>query len=182
VTKTFSASTARAAVEAGLHGLGENYASELLDKAEALTGVDVAWHYLGAIQTNKVAKLAPVVDCFQGVARLKEGVAIARHRPDAAVMVQVDFTGRPDRGGVATSDVGGLVDGLRGLGLEVRGLMTVAPEDPDEARKAFRAVRMIADDLGLKERSMGMTGDLEIAVEEGSTMVRIGRALFGARG
>ena len=181
VTKNFPAEVAAAAYDAGLRVLGENYAGELIDKAGSLADRDPAWHYLGAIQTNKVARLAPVTDCFQGVSRLKEAAAIARQRPGAGVMIQVDFTGRPERGGVDPSEVAELVGAVQQLGLDVRGLMTVAPEEPSAARAAFRKVSEIARDLGLKERSMGMTDDLEIAIEEGATMVRIGRALFGSR-
>ena len=181
VTKTFPAEVAASAYEAGLTMLGENYAMELVDKASALQDRAIAWHFLGAIQTNKVARLAPVTDCFQGLTRQKEAAAIARHRPGAGVMVQVDLTGRPERGGVPPAEVEGLVLAAQHLGLDVRGLMTVAPEDPTAARAAFKEVVRIADGLGLPERSMGMTGDLEIAVEEGATMVRIGRALFGSR-
>ena len=181
VTKTLPTAVAAAANDAGLRMLGENYAAELVEKAHALDDRDIAWHYLGAIQTNKVARLAPVTDCFQGLSRAKEAASIARHRPGAGVMVQVDLTGRPERGGVAPHQVEALVLESRRLGLDVRGLMTVAPEEPTAARAAFREVAVIADGLGLAERSMGMTDDLEIAVEEGATMVRIGRALFGAR-
>ncbi len=181
VTKTFPAEVASAAIDAGFSMLGENYAAELVDKAQHLGDRAVSWHYLGAIQTNKVARLAPVTSCFQGLSRVKEAAAIARHRPGAGVMVQVDLTGRPERGGVPPGEVEALVLAAQQLGLDVRGLMTVAPDDPGAARLAFREVVRLADGLGLDERSMGMTGDLEIAVEEGATMVRIGRALFGAR-
>jgi hypothetical protein len=96
-------------------------------------------------------------------------------------MVQIDFTGQAGRGGVQPAEVADLVIGGRLLGLDVCGLMTVAPIDPVAARASFRRLREMADDLGVAERSMGMTDDLEIAVEEGSTMVRVGRALFGGR-
>jgi pyridoxal phosphate enzyme (YggS family) len=181
VTKTFPAEVAAAAFDAGFTLLGENYAAELVDKAHELADRPISWHYLGAIQTNKVARLAPVTSCFQGLSRVKEAVAIARHRPGAGVMVQVDLTGRPERGGVPPGEVEPLVIEAQAIGLDVQGLMTVAPDEPAAARSAFREVARIADGLGLKERSMGMTGDLEIAVEEGATMVRIGRALFGTR-
>ena len=181
VTKTFPVEVASAAIEAGFSLLGENYAAELVAKAEQLGDRKASWHYLGAIQTNKVARLAPVTSCFQGLSRVKEASAIARHRPGAGVMVQVDLTGRPERGGVPPGEVEALVLAAQGLGLDVRGLMTVAPDEPSAARLAFREVTRLADALGLEERSMGMTGDLEIAVEEGATMVRIGRALIGTR-
>jgi uncharacterized pyridoxal phosphate-containing UPF0001 family protein len=184
VTKGFGPDAVLAALGAGLVDVGENYAQELLAKRDALgvpAGSEVRWHFLGAVQRNKVAALAPVVSCWQGVARAVEGVAIARRRPGAAVLVEVDATGEPGRNGCAPDSVPDLVDELRAAGLDVHGLMTVAPQDRDAARGAFRLVRVLADDLGLAERSMGMSDDLEIAVAEGSTMVRVGRALFGDR-
>lgn len=183
VTKTFGPETARAALAAGLHRLGENYAAELVEKAHALADADadVAWHYLGAIQTNKIGRLAPVTSVFESVTRVKEADAIAVRKPGATIFVQVDFTGRPGRNGAPPSEVEEVVERARAFGLVVDGLMTVAPMEPTAARAAFRRVRELADDLGLAECSMGMTQDLEIAVEEGSTMVRVGRALFGER-
>jgi uncharacterized pyridoxal phosphate-containing UPF0001 family protein len=181
VTKTFGPETARAALAAGLHTLGENYAAELIEKAGALEGEAVSWHYLGAIQTNKVGRLARVTTVFESLAREREAEAIALRKPAAKVMVQVDLTGLPGRNGAGLDEVETIVSRASALGLSVEGLMTVAPVDPTAARAAFRAVRSLASDLGLAECSMGMTDDLEIAVEEGSTMIRVGRALFGAR-
>ncbi|HUC04519.1 MAG TPA: alanine racemase, partial [Acidimicrobiales bacterium] len=99
----------------------------------------------------------------------------------ASVLVQVDCTGLPQRNGCTPVEVPALVHALEQDGLAVQGLMTVAPRDPPGARAAFAAVARLADELGLAERSMGMTDDLEEAVAAGSTMVRIGRALFGDR-
>jgi hypothetical protein len=181
VTKTFSVAHARAALDAGLHDLGENYAAELVEKAAALDDPRARWHFLGAIQTNKLARLAPVTWCFQGLARAKEAEALAQRSPGSRVMVQVDVTGAEGRNGAAPEEVPSLVESARSLGLEVGGIMTVAPQDADAARRCFRRATELADELGLEERSMGMTDDLEIAVEEGSTMLRIGRALFGGR-
>ena len=186
VTKGFGPEAVAAAREAGVVDVGENYAQELLAKDGALRGsgdreTGVRWHFLGAIQRNKVATLAPVVSCWQSVARAVEGEAITRRRPGAAVLVEVDTTGAPGRNGCALEGVPALVADLRAARLEVDGLMTVAPLDPDAARAAFRLVRSLADDLGLVERSMGMSDDLELAVAEGATMVRVGRALFGDR-
>jgi uncharacterized pyridoxal phosphate-containing UPF0001 family protein len=186
VTKGFGASSVLDAVTAGLDAVGENYAQELLAKsgqvAERLEAASApAWHFLGAIQRNKVRALAPVVACWQGVARLAEGQAIAQHAPGAKVLVQVAVDGVPGRNGCPSTEVAELVDELSGLGLFVRGLMVVAPVDPRAARATFADVRRLADRLGLAERSMGMSDDLEAAVGEGSTMVRIGRGLFGDR-
>jgi uncharacterized pyridoxal phosphate-containing UPF0001 family protein len=122
-----------------------------------------------------------LVDVWQGVARLVEGERIAHFAAGARVLVQVDYTGLPGRNGCAPESVPELVRALRDLDLQVQGLMTVAPPDAIEGEAAFRSLSREADALGLAERSMGMTEDLEAAVAAGSTMVRIGRALFGDR-
>jgi PLP dependent protein len=182
VTKGFGPDAVRAARQAGLADLGENYAAELVGKAAA-DGEDdgVVWHFLGAVQRNKVAQLAPLVGVWQSVAREAEGARIAHFVPGARVLVQVETTGRPGRNGCSPAEVVELVPRLADLGLDVRGLMTVAAPDPTASREAFGLLARLADRLGLEERSMGMSDDLEAAVAAGSTMVRIGRALFGAR-
>ena len=185
VTKGFGPDAVMAARRVGLTDVGENYAQELLGKARALasagTDESLRWHFLGAVQRNKVPPLAPLVWCWQGLTRVAEGEAIARRRPGAAVLVEVEVTGIPGRNGCPPGDVPALVERLRRLDLDVRGLMTVAPQDPEGARVAFRTVRRLADELGLPERSMGMSDDYALAVREGATMVRLGRALFGDR-
>jgi hypothetical protein len=179
VTKGFDSGAVGAARAAGLTDLGENYAAELREKAP-LAPDGTRWHFLGAVQRNKVSQLAPLVAVWQGVARLAEGARIAQFAPGATVLVQVDTTGRPGRNGCVPGEVEALVGGLAGLDLRVAGLMTVAP--PGEgAAAAFKQVARLADSLGLPERSMGMTDDLEAAVAAGTTMVRVGRALFGDR-
>lgn len=183
VTKGFGPEAVAAAVAAGLLDVGENYAQELLGKVPGLDpGVAPRWHFLGRVQRNKVPALAPLVHCWQGIARVVEGEAVARRRSGAEVLVEVDLTGQSGRNGCPPEAVPALVADLGSLGLEVRGLMTVAPPGPGRARPAFRTVRALADRLDLAERSMGMSGDLEDAVAEGSTMVRVGQALFGPRG
>lgn len=186
VTKGFGPEAVVAAREAGLHDIGENYANELVAKAaevehDASASSIVRWHFLGGIQRNKVARLAPIVGLWQSVSRAEEGARIARFAPGAAVLVEVDTTGLSGRNGCRPDDVRTLVPRLRDDGLDVRGLMTVAAPGVDAANAAFATVRTLADDLGLEERSMGMTDDLEAAVRAGTTMVRIGRALFGER-
>ena len=140
VTKGFGPDAVRAALDAGLRDLGENYAAELVAKAGAEAGGDggggggggeagarrAVWHFLGAIQRNKVADLAPVVGVWQSVAREVEGARIARFAPGATVMVQVDVTGRAGRNGCPPDGVGDLVGRLLALDLDVVGLMTVA--------------------------------------------------------
>jgi hypothetical protein len=186
VTKGFGPEAILAARDAGLYDIGENYANELVAKA-AEVGDDpsasspVRWHFLGAIQRNKVARLAPVVGVWQSLSRVEEGERIARFAPGAAVLVEVDTTGLSRRNGCPPDGVRALVPRLRDAGLDVRGLMTVAGPSPESASAAFATVRSLADELDLEERSMGMTDDLEAAVGAGTTMVRIGRALFGER-
>ncbi len=180
VTKGFGPETVRAVVEAGIADIGENYADELVAKARGVCG-SVRWHFLGAVQRNKVRRLASSVGLWQGIDRLEEGEAVARAAPGAQVLVEVDVTGARGRGGVEPGSVGPLVDGLVRLGLDVRGLMTVAPAGDGRAAATFALVARLVADLGLAEASMGMSDDLEDAVANGSTMVRVGRALLGPR-
>jgi pyridoxal phosphate enzyme (YggS family) len=179
VTKGFGPEAVDAAAAVGIVDVGENYAQELASKSEAVTA---RWHFLGHVQRNKVKSIAPVVHLWQGVDRVAAGEEIARRAPGAGVLVQVRIAGGDERNGCVPHDVPGLVERLDALGLDVRGLMAVGPAGPPElARPGFVQVSALADRLGLVERSMGMTDDLEVAVEEGSTMVRVGRGLFGAR-
>jgi PLP dependent protein len=185
VTKALDVSAARAARDAGLLDLGENYSAELIEKAAALggePGPPLRWHLIGGIQRRTLARLARHVALYQSVDRDEEVRAIARHAPGAAVLIEVETTGIQGRGGVAPDKAGELAGVATDAGLFVRGLMTVAaPDDATAARKSFRTVRRLVDALGLSVASMGMSDDFEIAVEEGSTMVRLGRVLFGPR-
>jgi uncharacterized pyridoxal phosphate-containing UPF0001 family protein len=187
VTKGFGFDAVRAAADAGLVDIGENYAAELESKAAIATATaaalsrEVVWHFLGAVQRNKVARLAPFVGLWQSVARPEEGARIARFAPGAKVLVEIDTTGLSGRNGCPPSGARTLVADLRSDGLDVRGLMTVAAPGEGAARAAFETVTRLADEIGVEERSMGMSDDLEVAVAAGTTMVRIGRALFGER-
>jgi pyridoxal phosphate enzyme (YggS family) len=184
VTKGFGVDAVAAARDAGLPDIGENYAQELVAKVQALApdvAEDLSWHFLGAVQRNKVASLAPHVSLWQSVDRPAAGRSIAARCPGARVLIEVN-SGDPARPGCAPAAVPELAKTLDGLGLVVGGLMAVGPlGPPGMARPVFRSVTALANDLGLPERSIGMTDDLEIAVEEGTTMIRIGRALFGPR-
>ncbi len=182
VTKTFGPDAVRGALAAGLTDVGENYARELLATASASYPRPVRWHFLGAIQRRDVPRLAGVVAVYEGVDRLEEGEAIARHAPGAAVFVELGVSEIAGRPGIAPRDAGKLIDALRRCDLDVSGVMTVAPPGGGaDALRSFRVTRQVADDFGLAEVSMGMSDDLEAAVAAGSTEVRIGRALFGAR-
>lgn len=181
VTKGFEAGTVLEALRCGLVDLGENYAAELTSKAASgvLSGFDPRWHYLGALQRNKLRRLAPFVQTWQGLSREVEVEALATVQPRARVMVQVSFDGRQ---GCAAGDVGRLVESARVAGLDVAGLMTVAPQGGlPAAEAAFSAAAELRERLGLAELSMGMSGDLETAVRHGATMLRLGTALFGPR-
>ena len=183
VTKGFGIDAVEAANAAGLADVGENYAQELAAKVdEASDNPGRRWHFLGRVQRNKVRSIAAAVHLWQGIDRVSAGEEIARRAPGAKVLVQVRIAGDDTRNGCDPGDVAQLVERLDTLGLDVRGLMAVGPAGPPElARPGFRKVSALADRLGLVERSMGMTDDLGVAVEEGSTMVRVGRGLFGAR-
>jgi len=185
-TKTVPAEQVAEAVALGVTNVGENRAQELLAKADTLAAMapsrqaDVCWHFLGRLQRNKVRSLAGRVTWWQSVDRETLGVTIARHAPGAQVLVEVNLADEPQKGGCAPADAGRLADALRESGLRVEGLMTIPPEG-DEPRRWFAALRELGGDLGVHHLSMGMTDDYEVAVEEGATMVRIGRAIFGAR-
>ena len=180
VTKGFGVDMVRAAAVAGVHDVGENQAQQLLAKVADGVPVEIRWHFLGPVQRNKVKKLSPHVTLWHGIDRAAAGAEVARHRPGAAVLVQVNVSGHDARPGCRWEDAGRLVDRLRDEGLDVRGLMGVASQG-DAARAQFRRLAALRDDLGLHELSMGMSGDLEVAVEEGATILRIGSALFGPR-
>ena len=185
VTKGFGPDAVAAAVAAGLMDIGENYAQELLAKAdsfESLEGAQPRWHFIGHLQSNKVKQIAHLVDVWQTVDSIKLGRQIASRAPGSTVLVQVNSSGAPTQSGIELSAVPGLVSELRQLDLDVQGLMTIGVSDDDDATAtAFERLRVLADELELPECSMGMSNDLQQALVAGSTMVRIGTALFGPR-
>ncbi|MEM9465860.1 MAG: YggS family pyridoxal phosphate-dependent enzyme [Actinomycetota bacterium] len=181
VTKTFGPDAVDAAVAAGLIDIGENYAQEAVAKLVEVRSAPTV-HFIGRLQRNKVRHLAPVVDVWQSVDRPELVREIAKRAPGASVMIQVDISDEETKGGVAPADAEALVIDATDAGLEVVGLMGVALlAEPDAARPGFVTLRRLVDQLELRECSMGMTADLEIAVDEGTTMVRVGRDLFGER-
>ena len=185
-TKTVPLARVAQVVAAGVLDLGENRAQELLAKAPALGGPNARehggprWHFLGALQRNKVKALAPWIECWQSVDRQALGDSIARHAPGSRVLVEVNLGGEVQKPGCSPDALSGLVDALLGQALVVDGLMTVPPRG-DDPRPWFARLRGLASDHGLSMLSMGMTDDFEVAIEEGATMVRVGRALFGPR-
>lgn len=181
VSKTHPAETVEAAAAAGLTDFGESYAAEFAAKAPEVRAA-VRWHFIGQLQTNKVRTVAPWADVYQSVDRPSLVSEIAKRVAGATVMVQVNLAGVGGRGGASWEAVPGLVESARTAGLVVVGAMGVAPLAPDtDVAASFRRLRALCDAEGLAECSMGMSGDLEIAVSEGSTMVRVGTALFGSR-
>ena len=186
VSKTFGSEAWRFAKVAGCDAVGENYAQAVVQKAGEVALADrLPVHFIGQLQSNKIKQLVGIVDVWQSIDRLALLTEIAKRtsRSGTQVLLQVNVTGEGDKGGCTPAQVGELSRAARDLGLEVLGLMAVGPtnEDPIVTRSAFRMLRTLVDEHGLQQCSMGMTGDLEIAVEEGSTMVRVGSALFGNR-
>jgi pyridoxal phosphate enzyme (YggS family) len=180
--KTVPADAVARALRAGVTDLGENRAQELLAKAPELADVDPTprWHFIGALQRNKVRALAPWVSLWHSVDRPELVDELARRAPGAAVLVEVNLGDEPAKAGCTREAAGALVDAARAQGLTVEGLMTVPPAG-DDPRRWFAELAALGARLELRHLSMGMTDDYEVAVEEGATMVRVGRALFGPR-
>lgn len=187
VTKGFGPDAILAAAAVGLADVGENYAQELIAKVPAVAAslplpLAVTVHFIGRLQSNKVRQLVPVVDVFQTIDRSSLIDELARRRPGARMMVQVNVSDEPQKGGCAPRDALRLVDASRSAGLIVEGLMTVGRAgSPAQAAIGFSILRDLADAAEVRHCSMGMTDDLEVAVTEGSTMIRVGSALFGKR-
>lgn len=187
VTKGFGADAIRAAVAAGIPMIGENYAQEAIAKVDAVRSdrdpPDFRLHFIGRLQSNKVRLLAPYVAVWESVDRPSLVDEIAKRQPGATVLCQVNATAEANKGGCAVDEVAGLVAHARDLGLDVDGLMTVGPTEGGEAetRRSFARVAGLATSLDLPTISMGMTHDLDIALDCGATRVRLGTALFGKR-
>jgi hypothetical protein len=193
VSKNKPAEAIRAALRAGQVDFGENYAQELEQKAKEVADESAVtrprFHFIGRLQRNKVKHVVTIAATIQSVDRAELAEEIDRRAQAAgrkvSVLAEVTF-GEANKGGVELDALAKLVDAIRAKGsLELRGLMTVPPDvdAPEEARRYFAAVRTWRDQNApdLRELSMGMSHDFEIAIEEGATMVRIGTAIFGAR-
>lgn len=182
VTKTFGCDAIIAASAAGCDGIGENYAQELLDKVEQGC-IDLPVHFIGALQSNKIKSIADHVGLWQSIDRGSLVGELARRSPGARVLLQVNTTGEASKSGVSPGEFPALLDLALGAGLDVRGVMTLGPTIGSESavRDAFGALRAIKDKFGLEICSMGMSQDYRVALECGSTMLRIGSALFGDR-
>lgn len=194
VSKTKPASAIEAAFREGQRVFGENYAQELVEKSGALAHLaGLEWHFVGRLQSNKAKLVAGIATMVHAVDSEKLARALGRHaepRPSPLdVLVEVNVGGESSKGGVAPDDVPALLSAIESTpGLRLRGLMSIPPhtESAEGARPFHRALRSLRDANGGEARlpilSMGMTDDLEVAIEEGATMVRVGTAIFGARG
>ena len=193
VTKGMSAARVDEAIAAGIEDIGENRIQEAADKQREVRNA-ARWHLIGHLQTNKAGRAAALFDFVHSVDSKRIAAALSTHRPAGrdpiGVLVEVDLTGLPARAGIRESGVEALVQELVNVpSIHVMGLMTIAPlsDNPEDARAAFTRLRHVRDHMehvtgwALPELSMGMSNDFEIAIEEGATMVRIGRAIFGER-
>jgi pyridoxal phosphate enzyme (YggS family) len=193
VVKTLPSDSIAAAVSLGLRDLGENRVQEAEQHQHGVPRRAARWHMIGHLQRNKVGRALELFDLVHGVDDVTLGETISRRASGAGrvmpVLVEVNVSGEASKFGVAPQGLPALLERLAAMpGLDVRGLMTVgAPVPPQEARRGFAQLRGLRDAGGralgrpLPELSMGMSGDYEVAVEEGATMVRVGTAIFGAR-
>jgi len=196
VSKTFGIDHVKAAVEAGLHDLGENKVQEALAKHDATPTLPIVWHLIGHLQSNKAKQAAAVFDWIHSVdspdlmTRLDRLAGESGRAPE--LLIQVDLAGEATKHGAPEAEVRGIVAAAHDCRhVKLRGLMTLPPwsEDPEAARPYFRRLRELRaqlapaapDPTGFDQLSIGMTHDLEVAVSEGATMIRIGTALFGPR-
>jgi pyridoxal phosphate enzyme (YggS family) len=193
VSKTFDAQCVAAAYACGQSAFGENYAQEAIEKISTLRNLRLQWHYLGPLQSNKTRQVAEHFDWVHSIDRLKIAERLSAARPAALgslqICLQVNLGDEPTKGGVAPDDAIGLARTLSGLPrIKLRGLMAIPPavQEFAQQRRYFAQLRQLkekisATGLVLDTLSMGMSADLEAAIAEGATLVRVGTAIFGHR-
>jgi hypothetical protein len=196
VSKTFPAGSIREVVECGVPDVGENYVQELVRKQEMLANPSIRWHFIGHLQTNKVKFIGSFIHLIHAVDNTRVAAEINRRASAVGrtidILVEVNTTGEQSKYGVQPDDAGRLMNDFSDLqNIRVTGLMTMGlfGPDPEASRPAFRRLRLAKDRLSdmkqrnvdLKHLSMGMTGDFEVAIEEGATIIRIGTGIFGQR-
>ena len=193
VSKTKPPEAVRAAIAAGQHAFGENHLQDAMKKVDVLVGQDLSWHFIGAVQSNKTRQIATHFDWVHSIERQKIATRLSTQRPSGKapldVCIEVNVSDEESKSGVRPVEVETLARFISELpGLRLRGLMAIPrPATDFEAQRIpFRRLREMLDDLnakglGLDTLSMGMTGDLEAAIAEGATIVRIGTAIFGPR-
>jgi pyridoxal phosphate enzyme (YggS family) len=195
ISKTFPPESIRAAYEAGLRDFGENRVQEAKAKCPALSDLDITWHLVGHLQTNKAKAARELfhwvhsVDSFRLAQKLDQAASGGGRLP---VLLEVNLGGEESKAGIGESGIIELTEQIHQLTtLEVRGLMVIPPffDDPEQARPYFRRLRELAQeidarhvaDVSMQEISMGMSHDFEVAIEEGATIIRVGTAIFGPR-
>jgi len=188
VTKTFGADTIKEALNLGITTIGETKVQETKEKQDKLGYIakKIEWHMIGFLQSNKAKKAAEIFDYIHSIDRMKVARRVSEGclqlNKKMPVLVQVKISGITH--GIKPKETVNFVNELRNLkGLDVQGLMTIAPlvEDPEKTRPYFRRLKELASKTRVKHLSMGMSNDFGVAVEEGATMVRIGTAIFGSR-
>ena len=193
-TKSVPVPVLEKAISLGLDLFGENYIQEARKKIEQI-GRAVSWHFIGRLQTNKAKYAVRLFDLIHSLDN--EDLALELNKRASAipkvvpVLIEVNLSGETVKGGIAPSEVRSFLERIAGLSsISIRGFMTMPPyfDDPEKARPYFRELKAIRDemqtafpDMSLSELSMGMTGDFEVAIEEGATIIRVGTALFGSR-
>ena len=196
VSKTQSLDRVRSAYNAGAGHIGENYIQEAREKLDTLSQLPINWHFIGHLQSNKAKYAVRMFDLIHTVDSEKLAIELNRQAEKIGkhqkVLIQVNISGENTKSGIAPKQVRELVISADRLpNLNVRGLMTIPPyyNDPERSRPIFTALAQLREDIGknlpdtkqFKELSMGMTGDFEVAIKEGATIVRIGSAIFGER-
>ncbi|PCJ13225.1 MAG: YggS family pyridoxal phosphate-dependent enzyme [Gammaproteobacteria bacterium] len=193
VSKTQSAAAIEAAYEAGFEHFGENYLQEALLKIQQLQHLSLQWHYIGTLQSNKTSQVAQHFDWFHTLDRLKIAQRLSQqrseHLPDLNVCIQVNIDNEPQKGGVSLAQLDELADAVIQLPrLSLRGLMAIPRKDSslEQRRDGFNRMAKTLETLkgkipGLDTLSMGMSEDLELAIEHNATIIRIGTAIFGPR-
>ena len=181
VTKGFTHEEVNIANKLGIKNFGENYAQELLTK-NPLVDPEISWHFIGQLQSNKIRKISHLVDVWHSVTSLKHAREIHKRNDQAQILLQISVMGPSNSKGFEIEELPDLIFQLRDENINVSGLMTMGvPGDMVATRFVFERLRKLADTFELSECSMGMSDDFEIALESGSSMIRIGSAIFGNR-
>lgn len=187
VTKVFPADFVEQAIAAGITDIGENRVQEARDKKPLVQG-SARWHLIGHLQSNKAKDAVRLFDVIQTVDSVDLAQKIARAAEAAGkrqeILLQVNIGNEEQKSGAVPAEVPALAQALRGIGaIDLRGLMAIPPlGTAEETRRYFRELRALRDEAGVEQLSMGMSEDYEAAIEEGATIVRVGRAIFGSRG
>ena len=182
VTKGFGTREVQAMLEVGLTKIGESYAQEILEKRKMVTDNRIAWHMIGGVQRNKVRKLSETVDLWHSVDRKELITEISKYQKNSKILIQVSLNDRHKQGGCSPENVPDLIEFASDKGINVEGLMTIGvDQDIDATKNVFAELGKLSEKMGLKEISMGMSNDFEIAIDYGATILRVGRSIFGER-